>query len=287
MKSILITGSRGFIGKNLIKRIKSKYKIYEYDRNKIDLKYKKKYPIVDIVIHLAAYNSTKDFYKKPLEVIKDNLIPTLNLLDFYKSIKKKPLFVYTGTPEITTGATDLFKYKIPTDENVPMVIPDLKNPRWSYATSKGLGEQAVIASNLKYIIIRPHNIYGPNQKNHFVPEFVQKCKKNKITLEGWKNTRSWLFIDDCCYAIEKILETKKAVNEIINIGSNDEKKVIDVAKVILKELKINKKIIKRPAPTGSAIRRKPDISKLKKLINWYPKTTLEDGIKITLKNIKL
>ena len=287
MKSILITGSRGFIGKNLIKRIKSKYKIYEYDRNKIDLKYKKKYPIVDIVIHLAAYNSTKDFYKKPLEVIKDNLIPTLNLLDFYKSIKKKPLFVYTGTPEITTGATDLFKYKIPTDENVPMVIQDLKNPRWSYATSKGLGEQAVIASNLKYIIIRPHNIYGPNQKNHFVPEFVQKCKKNKITLEGWKNTRSWLFIDDCCYAIEKILETKKAVNEIINIGSNDEKKVIDVAKVILKELKINKKIIKRPAPTGSAIRRKPDISKLKKLINWYPKTTLEDGIKITLKNIKL
>ncbi len=287
MKSILITGSRGFIGKNLIKRIKSKYKIYEYDRNKIDLKYKKKYPIVDIVIHLAAYNSTKDFYKKPLEVIKDNLIPTLNLLDFYKSIKKKPLFVYTGTPEITTGATDLFKYKIPTDENVPMVIQDLKNPRWSYATSKGLGEQAVIASNLKYIIIRPHNIYGPNQKNHFVPEFVQKCKKNKITLEGWKNTRSWLFIDDCCYAIEKILETKKAVNEIINIGSNDEKKVIDVAKVILKELKINKEIIKRPAPTGSAIRRKPDISKLKKLINWYPKTTLEDGIKITLKNIKL
>ena len=126
MKSILITGSRGFIGKNLIKRIKSKYKIYEYDRNKIDLKYKKKYPIVDIVIHLAAYNSTKDFYKKPLEVIKDNLIPTLNLLDFYKSIKKKPLFVYTGTPEITTGATDLFKYKIPTDENVPMVIQDLK-----------------------------------------------------------------------------------------------------------------------------------------------------------------
>lgn len=287
MKSILITGSKGFIGKNLIKRIKSKYKIYEYDRNKADLKIKRKFPIVDIVLHLAAYNSTKDFYKKPLDVIKDNLIPTLNLLDFYKKTKKKPLFVYTGTPEITTGATDLFNYKIPTDENVPMVIPDLKNPRWSYATSKGLGEQAVIASNLKYIIIRPHNIYGPNQKNHFVPEFVQKCKKNKITLEGWKNTRSWLFIDDCCYAIEKILETKKAVNEIINIGSNDEKKVIDVAKVILKELKIKKNIIKRPAPVGSAKRRKPDISKLKKLINWYPKTSLKVGIKKTLKNIKL
>ena len=79
------------------------------------------------------------------------------------------------------------------------------------------------------------------------------------------------------------METKKAVNEIINIGSNDEKRVIDVAKVILKELKIKKNIIKRPAPVGSANRRKPDISKLKKLINWYPKTTLKVGIKKLLK----
>ena len=47
-----------------------------------------------------------------------------------------------------------------------MVIDDIQNPRWSYATSKGLGEQAIVSSGLKYIIIRPHNIYGPNQKNH-------------------------------------------------------------------------------------------------------------------------
>ena len=75
-----------------------------------------------------------------------------------------------------------------------MVIDDIQNPRWSYATSKGLGEQAIVSSGLKYIIIRPHNIYGPNQKNHFVPEFINRCKKGKIILNGWKNTRSWLII---------------------------------------------------------------------------------------------
>ena len=287
MKSILITGSNGFIGKNLIKLLKSKYKIFSLDRKNGDLKTKKKFPKVDIVIHLAAFNSTKDFYKKPFNVIEDNLIPTLNLLKFYKKQKKKPLFIYTGTPEITVGATDYFNYKIPTDEKVPMVISDIKNPRWSYAGSKGVGEQAVIFSGLKYIIIRPHNIYGPNQKNHFVPEFIQRCKKNKIILYGWKNTRSWLYIADCCYAIYKLINCKKAVNQIVNVGSNDEIKVIDIAKIILRELGIKKRILKRNAPSGSAKRRVPDIKKLKKLINWYPKTSIKKGIAETISAMKL
>ena len=167
-----------------------------------------------------------------------------------------------------------------------MVIDDLKNPRWSYASSKGIGEQIVILSGLKYIVIRPHNIYGPGQKNHFIPEFIQRCKKKKVILYGWKNTRSWLYIDDCCYAIYKLMECKKALNQIINVGNENEIKVLDVAKIILKELKIKKKIIKKNAPQGSAKRRMADISKLKKLINWRPTTTLEIGIKKTLQYYK-
>ena len=78
---------------------------------------------------MAAFNSTKDFYKNPLQVIQDNFLPTINLLNFYKKQKKKPLFIYTGTPEIGVGATDIYGYKIPTDEKVPMVIKDIDNPR--------------------------------------------------------------------------------------------------------------------------------------------------------------
>ena len=88
MKSILITGANGFIGTNLIKEFKNKYKIFCLDKNNCDLKIKKKFPNVNVVIHLAAFNSTKDFYKKPLEVIEDNLLPTLNLLNHYRKQKK-------------------------------------------------------------------------------------------------------------------------------------------------------------------------------------------------------
>ena len=282
MKSILITGARGFIGSHLVDKLKNKYKISSLDRNNSDLKVKKKFPNVDIVIHLAAYNSTKDFYNKPLDVIEDNLLPTLNLVRFYKKQKKKPLFIYTGTPEIFAGATDFFKYKIPTDEKVPMVINDLENPRWSYATSKGLGEQVIMNSGLKYIIIRPSNIYGPRQKNHFVDEFIERAKKGDVELRGWKNTRSWLYIEDFCEATHKLMKSKKAVNQIFNIGSNDEVRVLDIARLILGELGIKKAIIKKKAPKGSVNRRMPDIKKIKKLINWSPKTKLKDGIKKTI-----
>lgn len=282
MKSILITGARGFIGSHLVDKLKNKYKISCLDRNNSDLKVKKKFPNVDIVIHLAAYNSTKDFYNKPLDVVEDNLLPTLNLLRFYKKQKKKPLFIYTGTPEIFAGATDFFKYKIPTDEKVPMVINDLENPRWSYATSKGLGEQIIMNSGLKYIIIRPNNIYGPRQKNHFVDEFIERAKKGDVELRGWKNTRSWLYIEDFCEATHKLMKSKKAVNQIFNIGSNEEVRVLDIARLILSELGIKKAIIKKKAPKGSVNRRRPDIKKIKRLINWSPKTKLIDGIKKTI-----
>ena len=82
------------------------------------------------------------------------------------------------------------------------------------------------------------------------------------------------------------MNCKEAINEIVNIGSNDERRVIEVAKIILKELKIKKPIIKNKAPLGSAKRRMPDIKKLKKLINWVPDTDLQDGIKKTIGSTK-
>jgi len=104
-----------------------------------------------------------------------------------------------------------------------------------------------------------------------------------VLLNGWKNTRSWLYIDDCCEAIHKLMNCKKAINQIVNIGSNDERRVIDVARIILKELGIKKKVIKKKAPQGSAKRRMPNIKKIQKLINWSPSTKLEDGLQKTIR----
>ena len=282
MKKILITGSEGFLGKNFTNAVNKKFKLYKYDK-KIngDLAKKNRFPKVDYVLHLAAFNSTKDFYKNPLKVIYDNFFPTYNLINFYKKLKKKPIFIFTGTPEIASGAVDLFDYKIPTDEKVPSVIPDILNKRWSYAGSKSLSEQVVIHSGLKFIIIRPHNVYGQFQKNHFIPEFINRSHKNKIELYGWKNKRSWLHIDDFCTALELVIKSKKCINQIINIGSNFEMSTLNVANLILKYKYPNetKKIIKKDAPEGSALKRMPDIKKIKKLTGWEPKIKIQEGIK--------
>jgi UDP-glucose 4-epimerase len=281
MKKILITGSEGFLGKNFIFATNQKFKFFKYDKKlNGDLAKKKKFPEVDYVLHLAAFNSTKDFYINPLKVIYDNFFPTFNLINFYKKLKKKPIFIFTGTPEIASGAVDLFKYKVPTDEKVPSVIPNILNKRWSYAGSKSLSEQVVIHSGLKFIIIRPHNVYGQFQKNHFIPEFINRSHKNKIELYGWKNKRSWLHIEDFCKALELIVDSKQCINEIINIGSNFEMTTLNVAKLILKYKYPNKikKIIKKDAPEGSVMKRMPDIKKIKKLTGWEPKITVKEGI---------
>ena len=282
MKKILITGSEGFLAKNFINNVKEKIKFYKFDK-KIngDLAKKKKFPEVDYVLHLAAFNSTKDFYNNPLKVIYDNFFPTYNLINYYKNQKKKPIFIFTGTPEIASGAVDLFGYKVPTDEKVPSVIPDILNKRWSYAGSKSLSEQLVIHSGLKFIIVRPHNVYGQFQKNHFIPEFINRSYKNKIELYGWKNKRSWLHVDDFCEALKMVIQSKKCVNQIINIGSNFEMSTLNVAKLILQYKYPNKskKIIKKNAPQGSALIRIPDIRKIKKLTGWEPKIKVKEGIK--------
>ena len=292
---ILVTGAKGFIGSHLCDRLKKSayvttenssvqnYEIIEWDRDSGDLKQTQNFPEVDIVIHLAAYNSTKEFYTKGFEVIKDNILSTINLLDYYVKQEKPPLFIYTGTPESYAGATDFFNYKLPTDEKCPLVVPDVKNIRWSYAGSKALGEQAVIASGLPYQIIVPNNIYGPRQINHFVDEFIARAKKGDVELFGWDNTRSWLYIEDFTEAMERLIHCKDAVGEKINIGSNDEVQVLKLAEVIIGKMGIDKPIVKHDAPAGSVQRRMPDITKLQTLTEWQPVTSLEDGLTKTVK----
>jgi UDP-glucose 4-epimerase len=285
---ILITGSAGFIGSHLVEEIEKTcgYKVYLYDRNFGDLKTEKSFPIVDVVIHLAAYNSTKDFYNDSFNIIKENIQPTLNILEYYRNQDAFPLFVYAGTPESIAGATDYFNYKIPTDEDCPIVITDVKNTRWSYAGSKSLGEQAVIASGLPWIIVRPNNIYGPRQKNHFVDEFIARAKTGDVSLYGYENTRSWLYVKDCCEAIVKLIHEPKAVGEIVNIGTDKECTVLDVANIILEYMNITDPITLYPAPLGSVTRRAPDISKIRRLVGWEPKVSLREGMKLTVESYK-
>ena len=299
MPKILITGTSGFIGNHLAKKLSKdkKNKIFAVDKRKsnfgkiknifqlnIDLKIQNfKFPKnIDIVIHLAAYNGTKFFYQKPLEVINDNIITTLNLINYFKK-KKLKKFIYAGSPESIAGATEKFKYKIPTNEKCPFVVTDPYNKRWSYGNSKALGEQAVIASGIPFIILRYFNVYGPGQKDHFVSEFFNRIKKKQYKIYGSNNTRAFIYIDDAIKATELLINNKKAIDEIFNIGGDHEIKIKDFAKIIMKLLNKKNKIRYFPSPKGSALRRCPDIKKLKKITNFKHETKLIDGLKKTFK----
>ena len=80
---ILVTGAKGFIGTNLCKQLQQ-HEVITWDRVDGDLCRIRSFPEVDVVIHLAAMVTTKEFYTKGFEVVKNNIVPTLNLLEFYR-----------------------------------------------------------------------------------------------------------------------------------------------------------------------------------------------------------
>ena len=82
---ILVTGAKGFIGSHICERLnKNPYYVIPWDRDNGDLKAVTKFPLVDCVIHLAAMVTTSDYYTKAFDVLQNNIIPTLNLLNFYR-----------------------------------------------------------------------------------------------------------------------------------------------------------------------------------------------------------
>lgn len=291
MKRILITGSEGFIGKALSERLDHlNYDLVCIDKKNgqdlCDYNYVKTLPDVEIIFHLAAFNGTKWFYEKPFDVVLNNTEPTLNLLKRYA--KNIDLFVFAGTCESYAGSVSQNENLIPTKESVPLSIEDVLNPRWSYGGSKIGNEVSVIAArqqfDMNYQILRFHNIYGPNQKDHFFSEFISRIRKGDYSLNGFSNTRSFLYIDDAIDYVYELMNNKKAYNEIVNIGSDDEISIKDAAEIIMEKLKIDKDLILRDAPEGSVKRRLPDTKKLKSFCEKSKNISLAEGIKKVLEN---
>ena len=290
---ILVTGSSGFIGQHLVPALESQgHVVVRADRTDgCDLTVKANVdllPDVDIVVHLAAHNGTKHFYNRPLDVVRDSVLPTQYLLDRYAGQVKR--FVFTGTCESYAGAVDLFDYPVPTDEQVPLVIGDVTNPRWSYGGSKIVNEIQCVAAHAQlgqeYAIIRYHNVYGPGQVDHFIPEFYDRVLTGDLTLHGWENTRSFMYISDAIEATCRVIFEQPFANQIVNIGVDDEISIRDLAIQILYEAGISGDVVCMPAPEGSVKRRCGTIDKFHSLTDFEAKIALSEGIRLTLESLK-
>ena len=284
---ILLTGANGFIGSHLRKHLDCvtvDYTNSDYNGDLSNTDFVNALPEVDTVIHLAAFNSTKNFYSTPFSVIDSIVTPTMNLLKRYPNAH----FVYAGSSEEYAGTVNNGWAPVPTPEQVALTIDDITNPRWCYAAGKIAMESAVISHSVQtgntYTIIRFHNIYGPGQENHFLPEFIDRLLKNETVLYGHSDTRSFCYIDDACKLVKSIYQTP---NQIVNVGSEQEATILDVAHIIMDLMDIDYQQLRlEDSPPGSTPRRAPDISLLKSLVPKFRYTTLATGLYHTIESRK-
>jgi len=286
MKTVL-TGHKGFIGSHYYNYVKETSEVFPYDQkdgNIKNLRYSgvtSSMPDCDVVVHLAATNGTRLFYEQPTDVLINNTLPTINLIERYRDTNTK--FVFASTCEIFNGAIDEGYYPVPTDEQVPVVFNDITNPRWSYSIPKALGENLVANSGLEYLIIRYFNVYGPGQIDHFINEFVERCKAGEYYIKG-DDTRSFCYVDDAVKMTDILVRNHS--NKTVNVGSQYEVKIKLVAKLIMGIMGINPdKLEVRPGPVGSAKRRCPDTTLVRTLTEFDDYTPLQDGLRKTVESL--
>jgi dTDP-glucose 4,6-dehydratase/UDP-glucose 4-epimerase len=240
---------------------------------------------VDVVVHLAAVNGTEFFYSQPELVLDVGVRGMLNVIDACRAQGVGNLMV-TSSSEVYQSPP-----KVPTDESAPLAIPDVANPRYSYAGSKILTE--LIALNYgrtgfdRVAIVRPHNVYGPNMGwEHVLPQFALRAGEAiRATPEGTvpfriqgdgRQTRAFVHIDDFTDGMMTVL-AKGGHREIYHIGSTEEIAMTELAQKVLAHFGREAEIIASPAPAGGTERRCPDIAKLAAL-GYAPRISLDAGL---------
>ena len=305
---VLVTGGSGFLGSALVKRLLTDgYDVSVLDDNSRgsasrleavinDIKFiqgdvrdpnvvDKAVKDVEWIYHLAFINGTRFFYEKPGSILDVGIRGALNTMD---SAQKYGIDKY-----ILASSSEVYQEpeRIPTDENERAIIPDVKNPRFSYGGGKLISELLTFHYlknvNTK-IIFRPHNVYGPNMGwEHVVPDLMRKVRvisqeNNSNILDfpiqgNGSETRAFCFIDDATDGVIKLSEKGKD-NEIFHLGTNQEISISNLVQLIGKITGFNLRIQASAAPEGGTPRRCPNISKLSKL-GYNPAVTLNEGLK--------
>ena len=270
----LISGGAGFIGIKLVEKLlkNKKNKIYIIDNlsKKIDnenlLKILKNKNVelirkdlnlindylkiynIDYIYHFAAILGVKKVIDNPYITLKENILSTINLINFAKKQKKLKKICFTSTSEVYACALKKKLAKYPTPENIDFLISKDYNPRSSYLLSKIVGEYLMSYSKLNFVIFRPHNIFGPNMGfAHVIPQLTKKILKSgkkKITIHNSKHKRTFCHIEFAIDLIFNISHKKKLKNKIFNIGSPEKEiSIIELAQKIKKILNSKSQLI--------------------------------------------
>lgn len=306
-KIVLVTGAAGFIGShlvdrlidlgaqvigadnlstgkmdNLVKAIKSKSFVFvRADVNNFDETAKLfAGRRIDYVFHYAAFVGVKNVIERPLEVFRDiDGIRHLLALARENGVKK---FVFASSSEAYGEPVVL-----PEKEDGP-INPSPHNP---YGLAKLVGECLVYHYWKKYSLpgcsLRFFNVYGPRQESSaygfVVGVFINKALAGEplVIFGDGSQTRDFVYIDDNVEVAIRAAAADRTNGEIINVGSGRETRVADLAEKIIK---LSGKKLSHVASPERALEiryRRPDISKMKALVAYEPRVSLEEGLKLT------
>jgi nucleoside-diphosphate-sugar epimerase len=233
----------------------------------------------DTIWHLAYIQGTQTFYAEPAEVIDVALRGILNVLDIAEG---KDFFLVSSSEVYQEPPS------YPTDETVPLVVPDVTNPRYSYGGGKIASEVATFAHADRLnraVIVRPHNIYGPDMgTDHVIPEFVLRMQETgpDFPIQGTgRETRSFCYIDDCIDGLLTLYD-KGAHRSVYHLGNPyEEWSIGGLAELIGERLGRKVRVVPGTLPKGSPTRRLPDIGKMRGL-GYKPHVDLFTGLESTV-----
>lgn len=315
MKEILVLGGGGFIGRNIVEFLVNRgdcnvtaadikegsnwYQISK-DESRCDRFKSVLADFTDIssfdklsgnyeeVYMLAAVVGVNRTLKSPEKVMRVNTLLTMNTLDWISRHKIKRL-LFASSSENYAGTSDLFNCEIPTAENVPLCIGDVKHPRWTYAITKMHGESAFIHSAKAYeyecTIVRYQNIIGPEMGfGHAIPHIVErfvKVEKSPFKIYGYDQTRAFCYIDDAVMGTVGAMESVNAVGEIYHIGKEDEISMETLTTYIGSLLNYAGEYEAAITYPGSVARRCPNIDKAKAHFGYSPSIDWKKAVRLT------
>ena len=243
---------------------------------------------VDVICHLAYVNGTRFFYERPELVLDVAVKGMVNVLDAAREAGVRELLLVSSS-EVYHDPP-----RVPTDESVPLTIPDVTNPRFSYAAGKLISEVMAINAGRqscdRVVVVRPHNVYGPDMGGeHVIPELVSRIGSLLGTSDGpirlpiqgtGDETRAFVHVDDFVEGLVIALTRGEHLG-IYHVGTQDEVSIRELAERIGQCLGRQVEVVPGQLQRGSPHRRCPDIGKIAAL-GYRPRVSLDAGLAQTV-----
>jgi len=240
----------------------------------------------DIVVHLAAAVGVRLIVESPVRTIETNVNGTQIILEAAE--KKRKLVLTASTSEVYGKST-----QVPFREEADLVLGPTTKGRWSYAASKALDEFLALAywreRKVPVIVVRLFNTVGPRQTGRYgmvLPNFVKQALDHApITVYG-SGTQSRCFCDvrDTVEALMRLMDTDRAIGEVVNIGNTEEISISELAQTVKARTQSKSDITYVPYDQAyepgfeDMMRRVPSVEKLVGLTGFRPQTKLADII---------